>query len=156
MTQVGHSDLTQKKVIMRKSQFYKLFSSCLCSLFLDLSLPFAPFYNVWSVAVLSRTLFYFVVTGWYGKCVHAGWGPFVSHLAFARPVKSDIHQKGLRAQHALANAQRSRSSLSLPLCFLFLTLQHSSPCFSAALAGSKVRRKPLGFHFYYEIIVISA
>lgn len=33
---------------------------------------------------------------------------FVSRLPFLFPVKSDIHKKGLRSQHVVANAQNRR------------------------------------------------
>lgn len=73
---------------------------------------------------------------------------------FVFPVKSDIPKKGLGSQHVLANAEYSVISISFCTCISWLW--NISVSFSAVLSGSKVRQTRCGFHFYYEIIVLSA
>lgn len=110
--QGGYSDLIQKKVLLKKNQFYTFLSSFiyLFSLAFSLSLFFlAPFYSMWSVDTLlpylhDPVLFFSFTQGWKvcACLVAASLSPI---CLFLLSVKSDLCKKGPRSQHVLGNAQ---------------------------------------------------
>lgn len=95
-TKWGNADLTQKKVIIRKSQFYTFlyFFSLSSSTSLSLSLFFLHHFTASGLLIrfclIYMTLFYFLVTHWDGKCVHAGWRPLCLPFAFSRSLWNEI------------------------------------------------------------------